>query len=221
MNKKLAVSALLLATSLPLLQGCFPVVAGGVAAGVMSAHDRRLTGVQTDDETAEWKAMAAIPAQFKEKSHVNFTAYNQRMLITGEVPSEEAKQLMGEQTLKIERIQTIYNELNIAPASSFSTRSNDAYITSKIKARLVDSNQLSANHIKVVTESGTAHLMGIVNEREAKVAVNIARTTDGVRKVVNVMEVIPETETRRLDALLAGSPQKSPAKPATAPVENR
>lgn len=221
MNKKFALSALLIATSLPLLQGCFPIVAGGVAAGVMSAHDRRLTGVQTDDETAEWKAIGAIPAQFKEKSHINFIAYNQRVLITGEVPSEEAKQLIGEQTLKIERVQTIYNELSVGPVSSLSSRSKDAYITSKIKARLVDSNQLSANHVKVITEAGTAYLMGIVNEREAKVAVNISRTTDGVIKVVNVMEVIPESETRRIDSALTGSAQKTPAKPAAAPVETR
>ena len=220
MNKmKLTLSAALFAATLPLLQGCFPIVAGGVAAGVMSAHDRRLTGVQTDDETAEWKANAAIPAQFKDKSHVNFTAFNQRMLITGEVPSEEAKNIIGEQTLKVDRVQTIYNELVVAPASSLSSRSTDAYITSKIKARLVDSNQLSANHVKVVTENGTAHLMGIVNEREAKVAVNISRTTDGVRKVVNVMEIIPETETRRIDSRLTGGSSSAPAK--AAPVEKR
>ncbi len=221
MNKKLALSALLVATTMPLLQGCFPIIAGGVAVGVMSAHDRRLTGVQTDDETAEWKAAAAIPARFKDKSNISFTTFNQRVLITGQAPSEEAKQIIGEQTLKIDRVQTIYNELNIGPASSLSSRSKDAYITSKIKARLVDSNQVSANHVKVVTEAGTAYLMGIVNEREAKVAVNIARTTDGVVKVVNVMEVIPESETRRIDAALSGGAQKAPAKSGPAPVEAR
>lgn len=220
MNKmKLTLSAVLLATALPMLQGCFPLIAGGVAVGVMSAHDRRLTGVQTDDETAEWKANAAIPAHLKDKSHINFTAYNQRVLITGEVPTEEAKTLVGEQTLKVERVLTIYNELTVAPASSLSSRSTDSYITSKIKARLVDSNQLSANHVKVVTEGAVAHLMGIVNEREAKVAVNIARTTDGVRKVVNVMEIVPESETRRIDSRLAGSNTSATGKPA--PVENR
>ena len=222
MNKmKLTLSAALFAAALPMLQGCFPIIAGGVAAGVMSAHDRRLTGVQTDDETAEWKAAAAIPAHFKDKSHVNFTAYNQRVLITGEVPSEEARTLIGEQTLKVDRVQTIYNELKVAPPSSFSSRSGDSYITSKIKARLVDSNQLSANHIKVVTEASTAYLMGLVNEREAKVAVNIARTTDGVFKVVNVMEVISEAETKRRDTAITGGAQNAPARSTPAPVENR
>lgn len=216
---KRTLAATLLAAALPTLQGCFPVVATGVAVGVLSAHDRRLTGVQTDDETAEWKANAAIPAEYKERSHVNFTAFNQRVLITGEVPSDEAKAIIGEQTGKIERVQTVYNELNVAPASSYSARSADSFITSKIKARLVDSNQVSANHVKVVTEAGVAYLMGLVNDKEAKVAVNIARTTDGVRKVVNVMEILSEAEIRRLDAALTGGAQKAPGK--AAPVESR
>ncbi|HEX6735461.1 MAG TPA: BON domain-containing protein, partial [Azonexus sp.] len=106
--------------------------------------------------------------------------------------------------------------LGVGPASSLGNRSNDSYITSKLKARLVDSNQLSANHVKVVTERGIAYLMGIVNERESKVAVAVARTTSGVLKVVNLMEIVDEAETRRLDILGSRNPP-----PQTAPVETR
>ncbi|MDP3540772.1 MAG: BON domain-containing protein [Azonexus sp.] len=214
----LAATALLLA--LPMLQGCVPaVIVGGAAVGVMSAHDRRSTGVQTDDETSEWKAAQRIPEKFKAFSHVNFTSYNRRMLITGEVPNDEAKSIVGEETGKLEGMREVYNELNIAPPSAFGNRSNDSFITSKLKARLVDSNQLSANHIKVVTENGVAYLMGIVNDREAKVAVAIARTTDGVRKVVNVMEVVTESDIRRIDTSAPGGARNPP--PQTAPVETR
>ena len=217
---KLSLAAMALLSALPLLQGCVPVVlAGGAAAGVMSAHDRRSTGVQTDDETTEWKAAQHVPEKFKAFSHLNFTSYNRRVLITGEVPSEEAKAIIGEQTGKLEGVKEVFNEVNIAGASSLGNRSNDSYITSKLKARLVDSNQLSANHVKVVTENGVAYLMGIVNDREAKVAVAIARTTDGVRKVVNVMEVVTEGDTRRIDTSAVGSSRTPP--PQSAPVETR
>lgn len=216
---KLTLAAAALITALPLLQGCVPAVIGGAAAGVMSAYDRRSTGTQADDETTEWKAAQRIPEKFKAASHVNFTAYNRRVLITGEVPSEEAKSVVGEQTRQVAGVTEVFNELNIAPASGYGNRSNDSYITSKLKARLVDSNQLSANHIKVVTENGVSYLMGIVNEREAKVAVAIARTTDGVRKVVNVMEIVSEAETRRIDSSMVGGSRNSP--PQTAPVESR
>ena len=217
---KLSLAAVALITALPMLQGCVPaVIATGAAAGVMSAHDRRSTGTQTDDETIEWKAAQRVPEQFKSPSHLNFTSFNRRLLITGEVPSEEAKAMIGEETGKVEGVKLVHNEVAIAPASPLGNRSNDSYITSKLKARLVDSNQLSANHIKVVTENTVAYLMGIVTEREGKVAVQIARTTDGVRKVVNIMEVMPDSDIKRLDSSSPGGSRTPP--PAVAPVENR
>lgn len=216
---KLTLAAAALIIALPALQGCVPaVIVGGAAAGIISAHDRRSTGTQTDDETTEWKGFNRMPAQYKDASHVNFTAYNHVLLITGEAPSEEAKQAIGEMANKIEGVKLVHNELSIGSASSLASRSNDSFIDSKVKARLVDSNQISANHIKVVTEKAVTHLMGIVNEREAKVAVAVARTTDGVRKVVNVMEIVPETETRRIDNQTLGA--RNPP-PQSAPVENR
>lgn len=217
-KSRLTLAAALVAT-LPFLQGCVPaVIVGGAAAGVMTAHDRRSTGTQTDDETAEWKAMQSIPAQYKELTHANFTAYNRRLLITGEAPSEEAKSGIEAKVRMIDGLREVYNELGIGPASSLGSRSTDSFITSKVKARLVDTNQVSANHIKVVTERGIVYLMGIVSEREAKVAVAVARTTDGVRKVVNVMEVVSEDETRRIDNQTLGA--RNPP-PQSAPVEKR
>ncbi len=216
---KLTLAALAFVTVLPALQGCVAAVATGAAVGVMSAYDRRTTGVQTDDETTEWKAHQQVPDNIKKLSHINFTSYNRYMLITGEVPSEEAKATVGNIATKLSGVKGVYNELTIGPVSSLSNRSNDSYITSKVKARLVDSNQISANHVKVVTEAGVAHLMGLVSDREAKVAVAVARTTSGVRKVVNVMEVISDGEVQRIDSALPRASSSTP--PAAAPVETR
>jgi len=216
---KLSLAAATLIIALPMLQGCVPaVIVGGAAVGVMSASARRSTGTQADDETTEWKAANRIPVQFKDGSHVNFTSYNRNLLITGEVYNEDGKQAIGEAVSKIEGVRQVYNELLVGPTTSLTARSNDSFIDSKVKARLVDSNQISANHIKVVTERGTTYLMGMVTEREAKVAVAVARTTDGVRKVVNVLEVLSDDEIRRIDNSALGSRSRPPA---SAPVENR
>ncbi len=215
---KLALATAVLFAALPALQGCIPALVTGAAVGAMSAHDRRSTGTQTDDQTIELKAGFRIPDQYKNFSHVNFTSYNKRLLITGEVPNAEAKAAIEAQARMVDGIREVYNELGVGPISSLGNRSNDSFITSKLKARLVDSNQVSANHIKVVTERGIAYLMGIVNEREAKVAVAVARTTAGVLKVVNIMEVVDEGETQRIDSQNLGA-RKAPAQ--TAPVERR
>ncbi len=218
-NLRMIFSAALIGV-LPLLTGCVPaVIVTGAAVGVMSAHDRRSTGVQADDEVAEWKGSNRLPARFAESAHANFTAYNRILLITGEVRDEETQRAIGEMAAGIEGIKKLHNELLVAPISSYSSRSNDAFLTSKFKTRLLESNQLSANHIKPVSENGTLFLLGIVNEREAKVAVAIARTTDGVRKVVNLLELIPEADTRRLDNALLGASRPPPN--LAAPVEAR
>ena len=218
-NLRMIFSAALIGV-LPLLTGCVPaVIVTEAADGVMSAHDRRSTGVQADDEVAEWKGSNRLPARFAESAHANFTAYNRILLITGEVRDEETQRAIGEMAAGIEGIKKLHNELLVAPISSYSSRSNDAFLTSKFKTRLLESNQLSANHIKPVSENGTLFLLGIVNEREAKVAVAIARTTDGVRKVVNLLELIPEADTRRLDNALLGASRPPPN--LAAPVEAR
>ena len=216
---KLTLAAAALITALPLLQGCVPAVIGaGAAAGVMTAHDRRSTGAQADDEGLEWKAAQQIPENDQANAHVNFTAFNHRLLITGEVPSEEARNAIGERVGKLDGVKEVFNETVVGAASSLSTRTNDSYVTSKVKARLVDEKTLSANHIKVVTEAGIVYLMGIVTEREGKVAVAVTRTTAGVRKVVNLTEVISDAEAKRLQTLPSAG-TAPPSQPA--PVESR
>jgi len=218
-NAKRLIGAVLIGM-VPLLTGCVPaVLVTGAVAGALSAHDRRSTGVQADDEVSEWKGSNRLPVQYANAAHVNFTAFNRILLVTGEVPDEEARHRIGEIAAKVEGIRQVHNELVVARVSSLSSRSNDAFISSMFKARLFDSSRVSANHIKPLTENGVLFLMGLVNENEARAAVTIARTTDGVREVVNVMEVIPETESRRIDAMLLGS-ARQPA-PVTAPVKSR
>ena len=216
---RLTIAAALLVIALPLLQGCAPaIIATGAAVGVMSYQDRRPTAVQTEDEGIEWKAARSVPERFAAASHLNFTSFNRRLMITGEVPSEEAKAAIGEQAAKVAGVKEVFNEVMIGPVSSLSVRSNDSYITSKVKGRLVDEKYLSATHIKVVTEAGVAYLMGIVSERESKLAVTIASRTDGVRKVVNLFEVRSDAEIKRLDTPPGAT---KPAGEQPAPVENR
>lgn len=213
---KSLLAAALVATAVPALQGCFPIVATGVAVGALAVVDRRSVGTQTEDETIEWKASTRIADRFKDRIHVNITSYNRHALITGEVPDEQVKAEIGDIVAKVENVQGTWNELQVGPVSSLSNRSNDAFITSKVKTRFVDASQFAPNRVKVVTEAGTVFLLGLVNEREAKAATQVTRTTDGVRKVVNVMEILSEAETQRIDSALSGQPA-APKAAADAP----
>ena len=190
---------LLLAALVPSLQACFPVVAGGVTAGVLMATDRRSSGTYVEDEGIELKAANRISDLLKDRGHVNVTSYNRKVLLTGEVPSDELKAQVEQAATAVPNVQAITNDLQVAGVSALSSRSNDAYITSKVKARFIDAQRFAANHVKVVTEAGAVYLLGMVTEGEAKAAVEVARTTAGVRKVVNVLEIITVAQARELD----------------------
>ena len=210
--KKHVIAALLLgAIALPLLQGCVPVIAAGATAGALSAFDRRSLGTQTEDETIEWKSSARVSEKFGDKVHINFTSFNRKVLLTGEVPTAEDKAEAEIIVSGVTNVQGVYNELTVGPVSSFSDRSNDSYITSKVKGRMVDSGKFNPVHVKVVTEAGTSFLLGIVTQAEADAAINVARTTSGVKRVVNLMEIISPAKAREIDVVQRSSGNGKPA----------
>lgn len=201
---------LLLTALVPVLTGCFGAAAVGVGAGALIYADRRQTETIMTDEGIEIRAGNRISEKFGDRVHVNVTSYNRTVLLTGEVPDAATKAEVEKIVAGVPNVKAISNELQIAGVSSLSSRSNDVYLTSKVKARFVDANQFSANHVKVVTEAGVVYLMGLVTQREANAAVEIARTTGGVMKVVRVFEIISEAEAQRL----SGSGQSAPAESA-------
>jgi osmotically-inducible protein OsmY len=186
---RLAIIALL--ATLPFLQGCAPLIAGGAAAtGIVISQDRRTVGSLTEDEGIELKAASRVGERFKDGVHVNVTSYNRMVLLTGEVPDAAARTEAERIAWAVENVRGVHNEMAIAGVSSYTVRSNDALITSKVKARFLDGQKFNPLHVKVVTENSIVYLMGLVRKQEANDATEIARTTSGVQKVVRVFEFL-------------------------------
>ena len=189
----------LAAAALPLLQGCFPVVATGVSAGAAMLSDLRTSGSYVEDEGIEWKVGARIRERFGDSVHINVTSYNRNVLLTGEAPSETVRSELDRIVASVDNVRGVINEVAIGPNSALTARGNDTLITSNVKARFVDSGSFSAHNVKVVTEANVVFLLGVVTRSEADAAAEVARTSKGVRKVVRVFEYISEEEARRLD----------------------
>jgi osmotically-inducible protein OsmY len=198
----------------PLLSGCFGAAVVGVGAAALMVTDRRIAENYLADEGIEIRAGNRVSEKFGSQTHVNFTSYNRMVLLTGEVPDAATKAEVEKVVTGVPNVKSVTNELQAAGASSLSGRSNDTYITSKVKARFVDANKFSANHVKVVTEAGAVYLLGLVTQREADDAVEVARTTGGVLKVIRVFEIIATEEARRLD--LRPTDNTAPARPPQA-----
>ncbi len=195
--RPLTLLALLAGSSL--LSACAPLALGGaMLGGAMSFTDRRTSGAQLEDEGIEFKVSSRLREVLGERGHVNITSYNRTALLTGEVPTD-ADRSRAEQTVTgIENVRGIVNELAVGGNSSLTARTSDTILTSKVKASYLDTKDLQANTIKVVSERGTVYLMGRVTEREAGRAAEVARGVGGVARVVKVFEILSEAELAQL-----------------------
>ena len=201
------------------LSACIPLLVGGAAGGALMASDRRTSGAQLEDEGIELRASSRVRnSPLAERAHVNITSYNRQVLITGEAANAQDKQQVEQIVKSVENIGAVVNDLQIGFISSLSTRSNDALVSGRVKASILDSRDLFLKAFKVFTESGTVYLMGRVTQREGDRATEVARSIPGVQKVVRVFEIISEDDLAGKVTVRTGTPAASPVAPAAAPV---
>jgi osmotically-inducible protein OsmY len=175
----------------PQLQGCLPLVAGAAGVTVLALDDRRSVGTQAEDKEIDLRGEIRIKDRFGDKVHINITSYNRNLLLTGEAPDAATREEIEKIVREINNVRGVVNEIQLAGVSSYSARGNDTYLTSRVKARFIDRmGGSAANHVTVVTEGSVVYLLGLVTRKEAEEAVEIARTTGDVQKVVRVFEYI-------------------------------
>ena len=198
--RRVSLALVLLGSTLGALTACFPLAVGGAVVGGMVAADRRTTGTVVEDEGIELRSASRIREALGDRGHVNVTSYNRQVLLTGEVPSAQDRQLVEQIVTGVDNVRHIVNELAILGNSTLQQRSSDSLVSGRVKAGLLDANDLSTNAFKITTERGTTYVMGRVTSREAKRATEIISATTGVQKVVRILETISEEELSRLQA---------------------
>jgi len=178
-----------------LLSGCAATVVGaGAAVGTTAtvAHDRRTTGTFIEDQAIELKAIKSFfsDKEINDSSHINVTSYNTVVLITGETPSEDIRQRIVNIVKTTPKVTHVYDELTIAAPSSWTSRTSDSLITSKVKTKLLTLKDFDGTRVKVVTEKGVVYLMGLLTRAESDIATSEAQQTGGVQKVVKLFQYI-------------------------------
>ena len=176
----------------PAIQGCVGLAATGTAAGAVATQDRRSAGAIVDDGIIELKVRAAIYADetLAKQTHVSVTSYNGIVLLTGEAPGESLRSRAVEIARGVSKVRGVQNEIALQAPSSLLARTGDSVVTGKVKAALLADDVVGAVHVKVVTERGAVHLLGLLSQAEADRAADIARRVAGVQRVVKVLEYI-------------------------------
>jgi len=183
------VAALALVVAAAILPGCAPVIVAGATQATLMAVDRRPTGAQVDDGAIEFKVESEAGTRWGNEVHLNVTSYNANVLLTGEAQSAEVKgEIVRITRDSHDRVRNVYDEMVIGAVTDLGARSNDTYITSKVKARMIDSDTVKSIYVKVVTERRVVYLMGIVSRQEGDAAAQVAAATEGVARVVKLFE---------------------------------
>ena len=182
------------------LTACFPLAVGGAVIGGMVATDRRTTGTVVEDEGIELRSASRIREALGDQGHVNVTSYNRQVLLTGEVASAQDRQLVEQIVAGVDNVRNIVNEIAVLGSSTLTQRSSDLLISGRVRAALLDANDLFSNAFKITTERGTVFMMGRVTAREAKRATEIISSTTGVQKLVRILETLSEEDLARMQA---------------------
>ena len=193
-RQRLVSLSLLLGLSLTgLLSGCGSIMSSAGAGPIEEDPGERTFGQQLTDESIETKAKVNINASDEgyDDAHLSIVSFNGFLLLAGQVPSEALKTLATDVVRKIEGVRRIYNELEIGPATNLGTRSNDTWITTKVKSKLLASSDTPGARVKVVTENSVVYLMGLLTEEEADRVSLEASDVSSAERVVQLFEMIP------------------------------
>lgn len=180
--------------SITLLQSCAPLAVLGVVGGGTMAADNRTIGVQIDDQKIELEGYGKLNDHpgLVEHANIQIISVNASLLVVGQVPNTYLKDTAIKMLSELNGVKKLHNQLRIANKSSIATRTNDVWLTSKVKAALFKDDKIDANNVKVVTENGEVFLLGLIRKNQADKAVEVARNISGVNRVFKAFEYINE-----------------------------
>ncbi|HDT4029769.1 TPA: divisome-associated lipoprotein YraP [Klebsiella aerogenes] len=181
-----ALSPLAILLSALLLQGCVAAaVVGTAAVGTKAATDPRTVGTQVDDSTLELRVNSALgkDEQIKKEARINVTAYQGKVLLTGQSPTADLSSRAKQIAMGVEGTTEVFNEVRQGQPIGLGIASSDTWITTKVRSQLLGSDQVKSSNVKVTTENSEVFLMGLVTDREGRAAADIASRVSGVSRV--------------------------------------
>ncbi|MCU4676669.1 BON domain-containing protein [Catenovulum sp. 2E275] len=182
---------LLIGFALTQLTACaVAVFAGAAGTTAVVASDRRDVDTQVADHELEKGIQHKLnhdPAIAKQ-SHVTVVSYNKNVLLVGQAPTDFLLDKIVKMATEDPNLADLYNEVRIAENSSTAQRTQDTWLTTKLKTRMLADKELDGHQVKIITENGEVFLMGKLTEHEQKIAVTIARNMSGVKRVIDIFE---------------------------------
>ncbi|WP_066456679.1 BON domain-containing protein [Castellaniella caeni] len=191
LSPRILARCLIGAACLSSLSACGLLIVGGTAATTATvATDRRTAGEQVDDQTIELRVSSEMNKAFGDTARVVGTSYAGRLLLVGDVPSDADRERAVNIARTIPKVHSVDNHIRVGDLTPLSVRTNDTWITSKVKSQMVTTENVPFRTIKVTTERGVVYLMGKVTADEGERAAKVASSITGVNKVVKLFTLV-------------------------------
>jgi len=186
------IATLLLTSSVLLLSACGSLLASMHVGTIEDQPTERTVAQILEDGNIETKITVNIHAENEayQQSHLEIVSYNGYVLLAGQVNDEILKAEATRVARKVQGVRRIYNELEIGPPTSALTRTNDAWITARIKSSLLSDSEIDGMRVKVLTENSVVYLLGLVTREEAERIADITSRASGVSRVVRLFELV-------------------------------
>lgn len=123
-------------------------------------------------------------------SHITVTAYNGKVLLTGEIQTAEGKGIASQVAKTSLDVLSVINELAVRENVGMMQRMSDSSLATKVRSRLVMTENVYLGQMKVVVDRGIVYLMGLVTPQENSLALVTAARTKGVARVISVCEIM-------------------------------
>ncbi|MCJ8170681.1 BON domain-containing protein [Atopomonas sediminilitoris] len=175
------------------LAGCSSILSATRDDPIVDDRGTRTTGSAIDDSLISTKVDVNVDKAHPDlasQSRVLNVTYNGVVLLIGQVPRAELKDLAARAAQNVQRVKRVQNEITIGQPIGFAARSNDSLLTTKIKTQMLADSNIPGRRITVTTENGVVYLMGLLTRQEADLATGLVQGISGVQRIVRVFEYI-------------------------------
>lgn len=175
-----------------LITGCSTILSASRDEPIAEHYGKRTPGAALDDKFIQTKSkvnLEKIDARF-ESAQIKISSYNGVVLLTGNVPESDMREIANNSIQKIRGVRRVHNELNVSPPRSFGAKFGDGWLTRKVKTRFMLDRNIEGSRVRVISNNGVMYLMGLVTREEADAIVNKAKSVYGLQKIVRVFEYI-------------------------------
>lgn len=132
--------------------------------------------------------------EVSDGTEINVTTVNAIVLLTGNIKNAEDKRWCEETVASHPKVRKVINELKVQKMRDVVALAKDKALQASVKVRVVAELDAESPTVHVIVYGKTVYLMGVVSRDVADRAVQVARKTRSVDRVITIFQFKEEAQ---------------------------